>query len=120
VHYCESLAAFPHRGIRRDDLSPGLRVTNHAGNAVIAFHPNRCTATVSILGVYYGGRNYEAARQTIGNFKPCSFAHCFAMSYPASACRITPVPGSFHNTRAMRLSAASVPSHTITTPECCE
>jgi len=62
VHYCESLATFPHRGIRRDDLSPGLRVTNHAGNAVIAFHPNRCTATVSILGVYYGGRSYEAAR----------------------------------------------------------
>src|SRR6185312_744857 len=59
-------------------------------------------------------------RHTIGNFNPCSFAHSTAISYPASACRITPVPGSFHNTRAIRLSASAVPSHTITTPECCE
>ena len=57
---------------------------------------------------------------TIGNFNPCSFAQAFAMSYPASACRITPVPGSFHSTRARRLSAASEPSQTMTTPECCE
>src|SRR3546814_4947160 len=56
----------------------------------------------------------------IGNFNPCSFAQAFAISYPASACRITPVPGSFHSTRAMRLSAASVPSQTITMPLCCE
>ena len=33
---------------------------------------------------------------------------------------MTPVPGSFHSTRAMRLSASGVPSQTITTPECCE
>ena len=56
----------------------------------------------------------------IGNFNPCSRAQAFAISYPASACRITPVPGSFHSTRAMRLSAASVPSQTITMPLCCE
>src|SRR3546814_10434422 len=53
----------------------------------------------------------------IGNFNPCSFAQAFAISYPASACRITPVPGSFHSTRAMRLSAASVPSQTMTRSE---
>ena len=58
--------------------------------------------------------------QTIGSFNPISRAHSFAISYPASACRMTPVPGSFHSTRAMRLSAASEPSHTITTPLCCE
>ena len=58
--------------------------------------------------------------QIIGNFRPCSFAHFTAISYPASACRITPVPGSFHSARAMRLSAAALPSQTMTTPECCE
>src|SRR5690606_4343679 len=61
-----------------------------------------------------------APHQTIGNLKPVSVAHSRATSYAASACRITPVPGSFQSTRAIRLSAASVPSQTITTPECCE
>jgi hypothetical protein len=56
----------------------------------------------------------------IGNFNPISRAHSFAISYPASACRMTPVPGSFQSTREMRASAASLPSHTITTPLCCE
>ena len=62
----------------------------------------------------------ESASSTIGNFNPCSRALCLASSYPASACRITPVAGSFHSTRAIRFAAASVPSHTITTPACCE
>src|SRR5690606_12700294 len=55
--------------------------------------------------------------QGIGSLRPCSRAQAFAISYPASACRITPVPGSFHSTRAMRRSAASVPSETMTLPQ---
>ena len=31
-----------------------------------------------------------------------------------------PKSGSFHRTRAIRLSAASVPSQTMTRPACCE
>ena len=30
------------------------------------------------------------------------------------------VAGSFHSTRSSRRAASSVPSHTITMPECCE
>ena len=56
----------------------------------------------------------------MGNFSPRSFAQAIAISYPASACLITPVPGSFHSTRANRLSASLLPSQTITTPECWE
>ena len=37
IVYCESLTTFPHRGIRRDDLLHGLRITNYRGTAVIAF-----------------------------------------------------------------------------------
>ena len=37
-----------------------------------------------------------------------------------SACRITPVAGWLHSTRAIRLAAAAVPSHTITISACCE
>ena len=37
VNYCESLQTFPIRGARRDDIRPGLRITNYKGRAVIAF-----------------------------------------------------------------------------------
>lgn len=60
IAYCEGLAAFAHRGTKRDDIRPGLRITNYRGRAVIAFSIDESTDTVAILGVYYGGRNYES------------------------------------------------------------
>lgn len=61
VTYCESLHTFPNRGTRRDDVRPGLRITNYKKRAVIAFAVD--AKLVSIIGVYYGGQNYEAALQ---------------------------------------------------------
>lgn len=61
IEYCEGLANFAHRGTRRDDIRPGLRVTNYKRRAVIAFEVNEGSETVTILGVYYGGRDYESA-----------------------------------------------------------
>jgi plasmid stabilization system protein ParE len=29
VSYCETLREFPHRGTKRDDVRPGLRITNY-------------------------------------------------------------------------------------------
>ncbi|MEZ0472720.1 type II toxin-antitoxin system RelE/ParE family toxin [Luteimonas salinilitoris] len=63
VAYCESLSTFLERGIRRDDLLPGLRITNYRRNAVIAFAADPSAETVTILGVFYGGRDYEAVLQ---------------------------------------------------------
>jgi plasmid stabilization system protein ParE len=60
VAYCEGLATFAHRGTKRDDIRPGLRITNYRRRAVIAFSIDENTDTVAILGVYYGGRNYES------------------------------------------------------------
>jgi len=57
VSYCESLCSFPHRGTRRDDVRPGLRITNYKKRLVIAFDVD--DAVVSIIGVFYGGRDYE-------------------------------------------------------------
>ena len=57
VSYCESLRDFPHRGTMRDDVRPGLRVTNYKKRAVIAFHVD--AEQVSIIGVFYGGQDYE-------------------------------------------------------------
>ncbi len=59
VTYCESLSAFPSRGNRRDDIRPGLRVTSYRKRVAIAFHVDE--NRVNIIGVFYGGQNYEAA-----------------------------------------------------------
>ena len=37
VSYCESLCTFPFRGTRRDDVRPGLRITNYKKRTIIAF-----------------------------------------------------------------------------------
>jgi len=58
VTYCESLCTFPHRGTIRDDVRPGLRITHYKKRTVIAFEV--AADLVSIIGVFYGGQNYEA------------------------------------------------------------
>ena len=61
VTYCEGLHTFPLRGTRRDDIRPGLRVTNYKKRAVVAFAV--VADVVSVIGVYYGGQNYESVLQ---------------------------------------------------------
>src|SRR5207342_2450657 len=56
------------------------------------------------------------SRSRIGSRTPRSFATSIARSYPASACRITPVPGSVVSTRSSLSAARSVPSATQTIP----
>ncbi|MDM0024443.1 type II toxin-antitoxin system RelE/ParE family toxin [Variovorax saccharolyticus] len=58
VSYCEGLRTFPHRGTGRDDVRPGLRITNYRKRAVIAFAVD--DEQVSVIGVFYGGQDYEA------------------------------------------------------------
>jgi toxin ParE1/3/4 len=61
VSYCESLCTFPHRGTMRDDVRPGLRITNYKKRAVIAFDVD--AEQVSIIGVFYGGQDCETILQ---------------------------------------------------------
>ena len=58
--YCEGLATFPTRGRGRDDILAGLRITNYRRRAVNAFLVDAEAQIVSIVGVYYGGRDFEA------------------------------------------------------------
>lgn len=58
VSYCESLRISPHRGTRRDDIRPGLRVTNYKKSCVIAF--DVAADQVCIIGLYYGGQDFES------------------------------------------------------------
>jgi plasmid stabilization system protein ParE len=61
VAYCESLARCPRRGTRRDEIRPGLRVTNYKRRTVIAFAFDETNEKVIILGIFYAGRDYERA-----------------------------------------------------------
>ena len=62
VTYCEELHTFPLRGISRDDIRPGLRITHYKKRAVIAFDVD--AELVSIIGVFYGGQDYETDLQS--------------------------------------------------------
>jgi len=57
--YCQSLHTFPMRGTRRDDIRPGVRVTNYRKRTVIAFVAD--ADHVLVLGVFHGGQDYESA-----------------------------------------------------------
>jgi toxin ParE1/3/4 len=57
VTFCEDLAPFPLRGTARDDIRPGLRTIGFRRRAVVAFVVG--DDAVVVLGVFYGGRDYE-------------------------------------------------------------
>lgn len=61
VSHCESLRTFPLCGTRHDDVRPGLRITHYRKRAVIAFDVD--AEVVSILGIFYGGQDYETILQ---------------------------------------------------------
>ncbi|QWA11468.1 type II toxin-antitoxin system RelE/ParE family toxin [Sodalis ligni] len=61
VSYCESLAQFPYRGNRRDELLPGLRITHYRKRTIIAIVVNDEAQEVNITGFWHGGRQYESA-----------------------------------------------------------
>lgn len=59
LDYCEGMQTVPHRGTQRDDIRPGLRITHYKGRAIIAFAVEG--EQVWIVGVFYGGQDYESA-----------------------------------------------------------
>ena len=61
VAHCDGFRELPRRAVRRDDIRPGLHITNYKGRAVIAFTVD--ADRVSIIGVFYGGRDYETLLQ---------------------------------------------------------
>lgn len=61
ISTCEGLTVFPLRGVSREDIRPGLRLTHHKGRTVIAYAVDDGTRTISIVGVFYGGQDHEGA-----------------------------------------------------------
>lgn len=59
--YCDGLENFPRRGIKRDDIRPGLRIIGFRRRVTIAFTID--DEVVTILGVFYGGQDFGTALQ---------------------------------------------------------
>jgi len=57
VKECESLRVLPNRGTRRDNIRTGLRTIGFRRRVTIAFEVTG--SVVTILGVFYGGRDFE-------------------------------------------------------------
>jgi toxin ParE1/3/4 len=55
--YCAGFGDFPERGMRRDDLRPGLRIIGFERRITIAFHIVRDRVTID--RILYGGRDWE-------------------------------------------------------------
>ena len=64
VATCEDLSRFPLRGVSRDAIRQGLRVTHHKGRTVIAYPADNTARRVTILGVFYGGQDYATLLRT--------------------------------------------------------
>ncbi|MDE2181969.1 MAG: type II toxin-antitoxin system RelE/ParE family toxin [Alphaproteobacteria bacterium] len=59
--HCLNLADFPHQGSSRKSADiPNLRTLPYKRRAVIAFTADDAAEVVTILGVFYGGRDYES------------------------------------------------------------
>lgn len=56
---CQELETYPARGRQRNDLMEGLRVYPLDKRVVAAFIVDEGEQTVCILGIFYGGRDYE-------------------------------------------------------------
>jgi len=60
IDHCLDLDEYPHRGAQRDDLRPGLRTISYRKRVNIAFVIDEGAHVVTILGVFYGGQDFEA------------------------------------------------------------
>ncbi len=58
VDHCLSLETFPERGVRRDDLRPGLRTISLRGRVTIAYAAGERDLT--ILAILYAGQDINA------------------------------------------------------------
>ncbi len=70
ITHCEEMHTVPNRGTKRDDVRKGLRITNYKRRVVIAFSVDDNALRVTIIGIYYGGQNFEAALESDDDFAP--------------------------------------------------
>lgn len=58
--FVRKLGGLPHRGTRREDIRPGLRIVPFRTRTAVAFEVDDVRRVVTVLRVFYGGQDYEA------------------------------------------------------------
>jgi plasmid stabilization system protein ParE len=61
ARYTEAIVSYCESGTMRDDVRPGLRITNYQKRTVIAFAVD--VEQVFIIAIFYGGQDYETILQ---------------------------------------------------------
>lgn len=61
IDYCAAFETFPERGMRHDDISPGLRTVGYRHRATIAFRIKG--NTVTIMRIFHGGREVRLTNE---------------------------------------------------------
>lgn len=59
MKFCEGFSSFPARSIKRDDLRPGVRVTNYKGSVRIAYYIQDEQKTVDIVLIESARRDFS-------------------------------------------------------------
>ena len=65
TEFCYELGLFPRKHLERDDIRKDLHIVGFEGSTTIAYHVNDTTRVVSVLGIFYGGQNWEAALRSM-------------------------------------------------------
>ena len=60
VSYCEGLGLFPHAGIDRGDIRPGLRTSSLKKRVLVAYAVADAARTLTVVGIFYGGQDFES------------------------------------------------------------
>lgn len=63
--HMEGFATAPHRGSLREEIRPGLRLVGWRRKLSIAFVVDNAALTVTVLAVYYRGRDVERAARRL-------------------------------------------------------
>jgi len=61
IDHLSGFDTFPNRGVRRDDIRPGLRLIGWRRTLTIAFSVDEFDAIVVIFAILYRGRDIETA-----------------------------------------------------------
>jgi toxin ParE1/3/4 len=63
LDHIDGILVFPLGGRARDDLRPGMRTSTFKKRTLVAYEVDESSGelVVNILGVFHGGRDWEAA-----------------------------------------------------------
>ena len=63
--FCDALGLFPRKHLERDDIRKDLHLVGFEGSVMIGYHVDDVAHVVTVIGIFYGGQNWEPALRSI-------------------------------------------------------